>query len=130
MYSMYMYVQVIVRYANKKIKPTFHTGSLMKYVREKLKEDRLLELMTGNPRSLKRICNIITLALSCHPDSYISNEDAFCLLLVIIMIEQWPFRSVLVIIMIEQWPFRSVLVIIMIEQWSVLPLSVFENTPL
>ena len=67
----------------------------MKYVREKLKEERLLELMTGNPRSLKRICNIITLALSCYPKIYISKQDAFYLLLVIIMIEQWPFRSVL-----------------------------------
>ena len=97
-----MYVEVISYQVYKyKIQSEFYTGSLMKYVREKLKEERLLELMTGNPRSLKRICNIITLALSCYPKIYISKQDAFYLLLVIIMIEQWPFRSVLVIIMIE-----------------------------
>ena len=70
------------------------TGNLMRYVRAKLKEERLLELMSGNPRSLKRICNIITLALSCYPKPDISREEAFYLLLVVIMVEQWPFRYV------------------------------------
>ena len=66
----------------------------MKYVREKLKEERLLELMTGNPRSLKRICNIVKLALSCFSEKMLTAEVALQLLLVVIMVEQWPFRQV------------------------------------
>ena len=65
---------------------------LLLYIKEKLMDDRLLKLMNGNPRSMKRICNIITIALSCYPGSRVTQEQAFILLLIVIMVEQWPFR--------------------------------------
>ena len=65
---------------------------LMVYVRTQLTDKRMLPYLSKNPRSLKRLCNIITLALSCYRESGIRHEEAFYLMLVIVMVEQWPFR--------------------------------------
>ena len=70
------------------------TDKFMSYVQNCLRERELLELMQGNPRSLKRICNIVKLALSCFSEKMLTAEVALQLLLVVIMVEQWPFRQV------------------------------------
>ena len=71
-----------------------HADELMSYVHTCLVDEKLLELVQGNPRTLKRICNVVTLAVSCFSDKQLSAVGAFQLLLVVIMVEQWPFRSV------------------------------------
>ena len=66
---------------------------LLEYLNKVLKHQRLLDHITGNPRSLKRICNITMLSIHCYPEEIeLTEEHAFALLLVIIMVEQWPFR--------------------------------------
>ena len=67
----------------------------MKFVKAKLKDERMLPLLSPNSRQLKRLCNIITLSLSCYRSGRISDRDAFYLMLVIVMVEQWPFRLVI-----------------------------------
>ena len=73
--------------------PTAVTDALLRYLSDVMKHDRLLQHVTGNPRSLKRICNIVMLSLHCYPPNLeLTKQKAFTLLLIIIMVEQWPFR--------------------------------------
>ena len=66
---------------------------LLKRLNQMMKHERLLEHITGNPRSLKRICNITMFSIHCCPDRVlVTKESTLNLLLVIIMVEQWPFR--------------------------------------
>ena len=66
---------------------------MLVYLNQVMKHDRLLDHLTSNPRSLKRICNITMLSIYCYPEyEELTKKHAFTLLLVIIMVEQWPFR--------------------------------------
>ena len=64
----------------------------MQYVKDQLKDQQLLHFVHGNPRTLKRICNIILLAISVFRDNQMNRPRALKLTLVVLMIEQWPFR--------------------------------------
>ena len=73
----------------------------MNSLREEVsKPGNLMECVQGNPRTMKRIVNILLLACSLQTkdsetgsQSGISVEEAKQLLKIVIMIEQWPFRS-------------------------------------
>ena len=54
------------------------------------KQGKLLECFHGNPRSIKRICNILMVAVSFCVN--INLALAKRLFKVIVLIEQWPFR--------------------------------------
>ena len=56
----------------------------------KEKQGKLLECFHGNPRSIKRICNILMVAVSFREN--IDLDLAKRLFKVIVMVEQWPFR--------------------------------------
>ena len=53
-----------------------HADELMSYVHTCLVDEKLLELVQGNPRTLKRICNVVTLAVSCFSDKQLSAVGA------------------------------------------------------
>lgn len=58
-------------------------------------DEELMECIQGNPRTMKRIVNILLLACSLQSKEStkgITKAEGKLLLRVVIMIEQWPFR--------------------------------------
>ena len=58
------------------------------------KEEELLNFLDGNPRTIKRLCNILLFSLSVFRGDRIDSLISTNLMYVTLMVEQWPFRLV------------------------------------
>ena len=67
-------------------------SELMNTVSYEMKSKEFLALVSGNPRSLKRICNVVKLAINLFKEAEMEDLTALQLLALVVLFEQWPFR--------------------------------------